>query len=391
VTDPQKPRSNGPVLFNQIGRTFNEVFRMASVPRLRKGKPGAAPGIETHELARMPAAPAQQTFVSCIDYCEQNVQTQDVINVEEFLGRHRPEWSKVRWINVDGISDPQVIKSFAEKYQLHPLAIEDVMHVHQRPKFEIYPAQNDNPARLFVVARMLYIVEGHLHSEQVSMFLGRNTLLTFQETHGDIWEPIRERISRTGSRLRLNDASFLLYALLDALVDHCFPILETYGDRLEDLEDEILDRPSNQSIHHIHEIKREMLLLRRAAWPMREMIGGLQREPVVNLSDTTRTYLRDVHDHIIQVIDLIETYRDVAIGLTETYMTAMSNRMNEVMKVLTIIATIFIPITFLAGVYGMNFQYFPELHWKYGYHVFWIICFTVAGGMIGWFRRRGWL
>jgi len=182
-----------------------------------------------------------------------------------------------------------------------------------------------------------------------------------------------------------------LYALLDAIVDHCFPVLEHYGNRLESLEDELLTRPADVSIQQIHRLRRELLLFRREMWPMRELLHALQRDAHECMHDTTRVYLRDVYDHMIQIIELCETYRELANGLTETYMSSLSVRMNEVMKVLTMIATIFIPITFLAGVYGMNFQYFPELHWRWGYLSFWVICASVGVGMLVWFKRKGWL
>ena len=238
---------------------------------------------------------------------------------------------------------------------------------------------------------MLQIDEGRLQNEQVSIFLGHKTVLTFQENRGDVWDPIRQRIQTKGSRLRLNDASFLVYALLDAIVDHCFPILEYYGDRMEELEDLVLSNHQRSTISAIHKIKRELLLLRRAAWPMREVISILHKEPHECMSDVTRIYLRDIYDHIVQIIDIIETYRELANDLTETYISSISNRMNEVMKVLTVIGTIFIPLTFLAGVYGMNFHYFPELDQAWAYPAFWAVCIVVSGTMLVIFHRRGWL
>jgi len=217
-------------------------------------------------------------------------------------------------------------------------------------------------------------------------------VLTFQELRdGDIFDPIRTRIKAAGSRLRENDASFLMYAILDSIVDHCFPILEHYSDKLEELEDQVLLRPDKYVIHEIHMMKRELLLLRRAVWPMREVISSLSREHHECLSATTQTYLRDVYDHAVQIIDMIETYREFAAGLTETYMSAMSNRMNEVMKVLAIVTTIFTPLTFLAGVYGMNFDYLPEKSWQYAYPIFWVVCVTMAGIMLLVFRWKRWL
>jgi magnesium transporter len=286
---------------------------------------------------------------------------------------------------------PRGRPAFAEKYRLHPLAIEDVLHVPQRPKVQAYEAEGPFQARLFIVARMMELVEGQLHAEQVSIFVGHKTVLTFQESPGDIWDPVRTRLRTPGSQVRRNDASFLAYTLIDAMVDHVFPILEQFGDRLEDLEDEVLQRPGPETIQEIHRIKRELLLVRRAMWPMREVLQRLHREPHECFSDITRTYVRDVYEHAVQVIDIVETYRELATGLTETYMTAMSNRMNEIVKVLTIIGTIFIPLTFLAGVYGMNFRHLPELEWRWGYEVFWLVSGVIAAGMIAWFRARRWI
>ena len=364
---------------------------MASELHFRKGKPGAAPGVEYDEIQKLPSG-SSPVYVSCIDYCQDQVQVQNVDDLDDFLAHHRPEWSAVRWINVDGLTDMEVIHALAAKYQLHPLAVEDLIKVPERPKVEsIGGSESELQTRLFIIARMLQIDNGQLQNEQVSMFLGHKTVLTFQENRGDVWDPIRQRIQTKGSRLRLNDASFLVYALLDAIVDHCFPILEYYGDRLEELEDLVLSDPQRSTISAIHKIKRELLLLRRAAWPMREVISILHKEPHECMSDVTRIYLRDIYDHIVQIIDIIETYRELANDLTETYISSISNRMSEVMKVLTVIGTIFIPLTFLAGVYGMNFHYFPELDKAWAYPAFWAVCVVLSGTMLAIFHRRGWL
>jgi len=362
------------------------------LPRhFKKAKPGSAPGIELHELASLPSTPGAAR-VTCIDYSPTEVRFEEVKDLSGFIIRHRPEWAQVRWINIDGLSDLDAIGAFAEKYGLHPLAIEDVLHVPQRPKVETYEAEGPFQARLFIIARMMELVDGHIYSEQVSIFVGHNTVLTFQEAPGDIWDPIRQRLrTQAASPLRRSDPSFLAYTLIDAMVDHIFPILELFGDRLEAIEEDVLQNPGPDTIKQIHAIKRELLLVRRAMWPMREVLQRLQRDPHECLSDLTRTYLRDVYEHAVQVIDIVETYRELAIGLTETHMNAMSNRMNETVKVLTIIGTIFIPLTFLAGVYGMNFHYLPELNWKWGYAMFWASSLAIAGGMLAWFRARKWI
>jgi magnesium transporter len=364
---------------------------MAPVMQFRKGKPGDASGVEHDDIQKLPSG-GSPVFVSCIDYSPEQTLFQDINDLDDFLIHHRPEWSAVRWINIDGLSDMKVIHALATKYELHPLAIEDLLHIPQRPKVEsIGGSESELRARLFIIVRMLQIHNGALENEQTSIFLGHKTVLTFQEYPGDVWDPIRQRIQSKGSRIRLNDASFLAYSLLDAVVDHCFPILEYYGDQLEDLEDKVLDNPQRETISAIHKVKRELLLLRRAAWPMREVIALLHREPHECMSDVTRLYMRDVYDHIVQIIDILETYRELATDLTETYMSSVSNRMNEIMKVLTVIGTIFIPLTFLAGIYGMNFPHIPELGFAWGYPAFWSVCLIVAISMLFWFRRRGWL
>jgi magnesium transporter len=356
--------------------------------RFRKGRPGARPGVDVEDLAQMPPAP--RVPVTVIDYGPEKAEVHTVEDFESFIAQRRPDWVQVRWINVDGISDPAIIRALAIKYGLHPLAIVDLMTPNQRPKLEPYAAEGERPAHLFLIVRMVERENEHLLAEQISIFENSSTVLTFQEAPGDIWDPIRARIQKPDSRMRELDASYLLYALLDAIVDYCFPVLEYYGDRLQELEDLVLDRPDRATLHEIHQVKRELLLLRRAVWPMREVVNGLLREPHECIREVTRMYLRDVYDHTIQIMDIIETYRELASSLTETYMSAMSNRLSEVMKVLTIIGTIFIPLTFLAGVYGMNMP-IPENHWTGSYYVFWAVCLVVAGSMLYWFRKKRWI
>lgn len=353
-------------------------------------KPGSATGLDSLELAALPSTPGS-VRVTCIDYSPTDVRVVEVQDLPEFMNRHRPDWSVVRWINVDGLSDLAVIQAFAEKYHLHPLTIEDVLKVPQRPKVDAFEAEGPFQSRLFIIARMVQLVDDYIHDEQVSIFVAHKTVLTFQESPGDVWDPIRARLRASGSQMRRADASFLAYTLIDAIVDNVFPILEQFGDRLEVLEDKILTRPGPDTIREIHRIKRELLLVRRAMWPMREVLQRLYREPHECFSEIARNHVRDVYEHAVQVIDIVETYRELSTGLSETYMTAISNRMNEIVKVLTIIGTIFIPLTFLAGVYGMNFKYFPELEWHWGYGMFWVVVMVVAGGMVAWFRARGWI
>lgn len=377
--------------WRRLTRTARPIAlpRGTTVPKLSMPPPGTAPGIEADDRGHYPPS-EEPVQITCIDYSPEQFQVQVVTDVADFLLHHRPSWSRVRWINVDGVKRIDAIRALAEKYQLHPLAVEDVLHGTQRPKAEDYPASGELPGRLFVVARSIGIADRQLYTEQISLFLGRNTLLTFQEVPGDAFDPIRQRIQVPSSRLRQNDASFLLYSLLDAIVDSYFPILEGCSDRLEELEDKLLAQPTPETLREVHAIKRELLLIRRAAWPMRELVMQLQRYEHEGVSDTTRTYFRDVYDNSVQIIELIETYREITSDLTETYMSAVSNRMNEIMKVLTIIGTIFIPLTFLAGVYGMNMP-IPENQWAGSYPIFWSVCLTVAAAMLYGFWRRRWL
>lgn len=350
--------------------------------------PGKSPGIEPHELSQFPSS-HEQVNVICVDYSSEKVQVQDVQDIGDFLSRHRPDWSAVRWIRIEGLTDMAVIRAFAEKYELHPLAIEDVMHLGQRPKAEDYPASAEHPGRLFVVAQLVEMKDDQLQHEQISFFLGRKTLVTFHERCGTEFIPILQRIQTRDSRLRRSDVSFLLYCLLDAIVDHMFPMLERVSGRLEQLEDAVLVGKETRVLQEIHQLKQALTTLRRVVWPLRELIFNLHREAHECLSETTRTYLRDVYDHLVQVLDLLETHREFINSLTELHMSIVSNRLNDIMKTLTIINTIFVPLTFLAGVYGMNMT-IPETNFSGFYVIFWGFSLVTAGGMLAWFWRRGW-
>ena len=360
-----------------------------TLPKLfHKASPGRAPGIAPQDIPSGLAADAVE--VSCIDYGPDEVTVTSITDLSEFLSQERPPKAVVRWINVCGLSDRKVIAQLAEQYHLHALVIEDILHIPQRPKVETYPADDSHPPSVFVVALMNRLVQSEVVTEQVSICLSQDAVLTFQETIGDVWNPIRQRIKKDGSRIRRRKTGYLTYSLLDAIVDHNFTILEHYGQTLERLEDQVMEGPSTDIIHRIHQIKRELLMLRRHVWPMREVVGALQREEFKFISKVTRLFLRDAYDHCVQVLDVVETYREIASGLADTHMTVVGNRMNEVMKTLTMVATIFIPISFLAGVFGMNFDDIPGLHSPWAFVVFCVVCVAVAGGMLAWFRRKGW-
>jgi magnesium transporter len=230
-----------------------------------------------------------------------------------------------------------------------------------------------------------------LDTEQVSVFLYDRVLITFQERPGDLWQPIRARLEIDSLRIRKSGTGYLLYSLLDAVVDNCFPVLEYYGDTLEALEELTLDNPTSELQRNIHRIKRELASLRRIVWPMREVVDNLYRDEGGRIAESTRPYLRDVYEHTIQIVEIIESYRELASGLTDLYMSAVSNRMNEIMKVLTVMASVFIPLTFIAGVYGMNFQFMPEVAWRWGYPMVWGLFILLTLGMLLFFRRKGWI
>jgi magnesium transporter len=350
---------------------------------------GAAPGIEPHELSLLPTT-VRDTTVTCVDYGAQECAFLEVEDIHGFLAAHRPEWSVVRWIRITGLTDMTVIRAVAEKYELHPLAIEDLLHLGQRSKVEDYTASEGHPGRLFVVAQLVRRLGDDLRTDQMSFFLGRRTLISFHERPETIFDSIDHRIRTEDSRLRRNDASFLLYSLLDAIVDHFFPVLEELSGRLEDLEETVLAGGNPEVLKGIHRTKRELVLLRRNAWPMRELINQLHRDNHEGVSDTTRTYMRDIYDNLIQILDLLETYRELITSLTETYLSTVSQRLNDIVKTLTIISTIFVPLTFFAGVYGMNMP-IPENESEWSYPLFWGFCAVVVGGMLYMFRRRGWL
>jgi len=233
--------------------------------------------------------------------------------------------------------------------------------------------------------------EGKLQDEQTSFFFFHDTVITFQETRGDVWDSVRKRIEVTNSRLRTNGAGYLLYVLLDSMVDHFFSILESYGDLLEEMEHVVIENPSPRTQQRIHSVKRELARLRRIMWPTRELVNAVYRDETGVIPESVKNYLRDVYHHTVQVIEMIETYREMAAGLNDLYMSAVSNRMDEIMKVLTIMASFFIPITFIAGVYGMNFSNIPELAWPYSYPVFWVVCISVIASLGFYFYRRGWI
>jgi len=321
------------------------------------------------------------------DYTESTFQERQIETLDEcIVFRESPS---VTWINVDATHRVEIVQKLGDCFGIHPLIQEDILNTEQRPKLE------DFGDYLYVVLKMLSVNgngDGML-AEQVSLILGANFVISFQEEgkEGDLFEVVRERLRSGKGKLRKMGADYLLYALLDAIVDGYFVILERLGERIEVLEEELLANPTQLTLQNIHTLKREMIFLRKSVWPLREVISGLQRGESQLISETTGPYLRDVYDHTIQVIDAVESFRDMLAGMLDIYLSSISNRLNEVMKVLTIIATIFIPLTFIVGVYGMNFKSMPELEWRWGYPAVWLVMFVMAGLMLVFFRRKRWL
>ncbi len=317
-----------------------------------------------------------------IHYGPDFLEEKDVASADE-AARMR-DGRGVIWINVDGLGDVGLLARLGELFGLHHLALEDALSVHQRPKVDDY---GDN---LYVVLGMLHYEES-VRTEQVSLFLGKDFLLTFQEDVGDCLDPIRERLRKETGRLRSQGSDYLMYAIVDAIIDHHFPVLERLGEVVEQIEDEVVENPAHGTLARMHEAKRNLLSLRRSAWPLREAVNSLLRAEGGLITDTTRLYLRDCYDHTVRILDIIENHRELVGDLTDIYLSSLSNKMNQVMKVLTVIATIFMPLTFLAGVYGMNFHYFPEIEWRWGYLAFWIAIAITVLVMLWLFRRKGWL
>ena len=293
----------------------------------------------------------------------------------------------VSWFTIDGVHDTEVLRRIGENFQLHPLVVEDIANTAQRPKIE------DFDSYIFVAMKMITFDNEtkELVAEHVSIIFGEGFVLAFLEDEGDVFEPIRARIQAGKGKIRRFGADYLAYALMDAVIDNYFEVLEDIGEQIEEVEDEVVHAPSAKTLHTVHSLKRELIFLRRAVWPMRETANSLLRDESHLVSPETRIYLRDLYDHTVHVIDTVETLRDIVAGMLDVYLSSVSNKLNQVMKVLTVMSSVFIPLTFVAGVYGMNFQYMPELQWRYGYPAVMGCMALVAAGLLLVFRRRGWM
>ena len=344
-------------------------------------KVGHSPGSLVHIGDRK----VETIKITLMSYDADNLLEKQLPAVEDsFAYRDTPP---VSWINVDGLHEIDVIEKIGMHFGIHPLVLEDILNTGQRTKAEEFENY------LYIVLKMLIYDETaeHISAEQVSLVLGPHFLISFQEKEGDVFNFVRERIRKARGRIRKSGCDYLAYALMDAVVDHYFVILEKLGEKIEHLEEQLLEETASWMLEEIHHLKREMIFLRKQIWPLREVLNSLVKDPSDLIRETTHIFLRDVYDHTIQVIDTIESYRDVLSGVSDLYLSTVSNRMNEVMKVLTIIATIFIPLTFIAGIYGMNFEYMPELKWHWSYPVLWLLLILIFVAMLLWFRRKKWL
>jgi magnesium transporter len=350
-------------------------------------KIGHAPG----SLTFIGEKHAEEVKITVMDYDADNLHETEVAAVEDCF-RFR-DTSTVTWINICGIHDVATVEKIGGHFGLHPLIQEDILNTGQQPKLE------ESDDYFYIALKMIFIEKDkdYFSSEQVSIIFGDNFVISFQERVGDVFDPVRERIRKTRPRTRMLGPDYLAYALIDAVVDNYFTVLEYLGESIEEMEDVLIGNPNPGNLQTIHDMKRELILMRKRIWPLREVVSALARSESKLIHDYTDPYIRDLYEHVIQVIDTVETFRDMVGGLVEMYLSSVSNKMNEVMKVLTVIATIFIPLSFLAGVYGMNFDRsigewnMPELGFAYGYIGFWVVVLAVGIGLFVLFKRKGWV
>ena len=343
---------------------------------------GLAPG----SLVHVGEKKVEEVVIRVLAYNSEKLVDKKLEKIEECLEfKNHPDLNF--WINVDGLDRIDIIEKLGGYFNIHPLTLEDVLNTRQRPKTEDYDSY------IYSVLKMILLdpKKEELTIDQVSIILGPNYILSFQEREGDVFDPLRERLKNPASRLRKNGTDYLAYSLIDAVIDNYFLILEHFGEEIEELEEKLIVNPTPETMRMIQKHKREMIILRRSVWPLRELINSLQRAESGLIKETTQIYLRDVYDHTIQVIDSIEAFRDILSSMVDVYLSSLSNRMNDIMKVLTIIATIFIPLTFVAGVYGMNFDYMPELRWRWGYPAVMLGMASIGITMFLYFKKRRWV
>jgi magnesium transporter len=351
-------------------------------PRRYKSRSiGAPPGTLVHIGERR----IEQARLSMVRYDERTIEERHPASLDEALALC--DGTRRTWLNIDGIHDTDVIARLGRHFDIHPLTLEDILNTGHRAKYEEFEHYG------FMVLKMLRYDPGErrILTEQISLILTTDVLISFQESPGDVFDPVRARLDKGLGRIRSAGCDYLAYALIDAIVDHYFTILEHSGSQIAEIEEQTLTGPDPGILARLHDMKRETIYLRKQIWPLREVVGVMAKEESPLIQNATTLFLRDVHDHTIQIIETIESQRDLLASLLDLYLSIISNRMNEVMKVLTIIATIFIPITFVAGVYGMNFKYMPELAWPWGYGLIWAVMIAMAIAMVIYFRKKKWL
>ncbi|PLX99464.1 MAG: magnesium and cobalt transport protein CorA [Desulfuromonas sp.] len=359
---------------NHAVRTVTSLFR--SKPK----QIGLPPG----SLIHVGEQKVERPIFSYIDYNDKVFNRGTDVSFAECLKLR--EQDTVSWINLDGIHDPLQIEAFGREFGLHPLLLEDILNTGHPPKFEEF-----EDAALVIIKMFEFEQDAcRVHAEQISLVLIGNNLLTFQERPGDVFDSVRDRLLRKSGRIRQRGADYLAYALLDSVVDSYFHVLEKIADHLDYLETELISRPSQDLLQQVHQLKGQLIYIRKAVWPLRELIGSMLHSESELFDETTNIFLRDLYDHGLQVQETIEGFRETASGLIDLYMSSVSQRMNEVMQVLTVMASIFIPLTFIAGVYGMNFEVMPELHWRYGYAMVWGVMVACFVGMLWFFKRKKW-
>jgi magnesium transporter len=353
---------------------------MRSKSQKRSQKTGLSPGSLIHIGSKY----TEESKINLIRYDEIFFEEKEISSIADF--HIEKEKKGIVWLNVDGLQDIKLFENIGKLFGLHPLVLEDILNTDQRPKMEDYGDY------IYIVLKNFYGQEGKdLLSDQVSIILGKDFILSFQEKERGLLSPIKEKISKDKGRIRKEGADYLAYAIVDNIVDNYFSVLENLEERIDDLEDDLVSKPNPNTLQNIHFLKRQLILLRKSLWPLREAIGALDRSVSPLINKSTGIYFKDIYDHIIAIIDTVETFRDMLSGMLDIYLSTISNRLNEVMKVLTIIATIFMPLTFIAGVYGMNFKYMPELEWRWGYFGILGIMLVVALLMLRYFKNKKWL
>jgi magnesium transporter len=348
------------------------------------GKRSSKSGMPAGSLIHIGEKKVEKVKIKLIDYGASEYSEQDIENIEQCFP-YKDDHT-ITWINIDGIHETDILEKLGECFGFHPLILEDILNTHQRPKVEDF-----NDYIYFVLKMIDYSAKANVISiEQVSIIIGKNYVISLQEKPLEIYEPIRNRIKNDKSKIRNAGSDYLAYLLIDSIIDNYFSVLEKIGEKIENVENRLVANPTQKTLKTIYNLKRNMLYMRKSTWPLREIISRLERGEISLINDSTRIYIRDIYDHIIQVIDTIETFRDMLSGMVDIYLSSISNRLNEVMKILTIISTIFIPITFIASIYGMNFRFMPEISWKWSYLVVWAIILFIIIYMVIYFKRKKW-